>query len=82
MGIEEEQELDGELEPEGEQELEGERLMRLPEVLRLVGLAKSTVYDLMNEGLFPTPVIVGRRSVGWPTRVIVTWIKNRPRRAR
>ena len=63
-------------------DLEAERLLRLPEVLRLVGLAKSTVYDLINDGLFPTPVIVGRRSVAWPTRVIVTWIKKRPRRAR
>ena len=59
-------------------DLEAERLLRLPEVLRLVGLAKSTVYDLINEGLFPTPVVVGRRSVAWPTRVIVTWIKKRP----
>ena len=36
-----------------EGDLEAERLLRLPEVLRLVGLAKSTVYGLIKAGLFP-----------------------------
>ena len=72
------QQESGEQQESQDGDLESERLLRLPEVLRLVGLAKSTVYDLIKAGLFPTPVIVGRRSVAWPTRVIVTWIKKRP----
>ena len=43
-----------------------DQFLRLPEVLRLVGLCKSTVYRLEAAGLFPRRRKIGPRAVGWP----------------
>ena len=78
MEPEDEKEPEDEEELEDGDDLEALRLLRLPQVLRMVGLSKSTVYRLIKEGLFPKPVAIGPRSVGWPRRVVVAWIKKRP----
>lgn len=42
-------------------------MLRLPEVKKETGLrAHSTIYDAIRDGLFPAPVRIGRRAVGWP----------------
>ena len=78
MEWEDEKEPEDEEELEDGDDLEALRLLRLPEVLRLVGVGKSTFYRMVHEGLFPKPVGIGPRSVGWPRRVVVAWIKKRP----
>ncbi len=52
-------------------------LIRLPEVLRRVGLKKSSVYDYIQRGWFPRPVPLGVRSVAWNSADIDAWITNR-----
>lgn len=42
-------------------------IMRLPEVMRLSGLSRSTIYKYVEEGLWPRPVQIGKRAVGWPS---------------
>jgi prophage regulatory protein len=42
-----------------------ERILRLPEVRTLSGLSRSTIYVRVAEGLFPPPILLGRRMVGW-----------------
>ncbi|HOL65706.1 MAG TPA: AlpA family phage regulatory protein [Accumulibacter sp.] len=42
-----------------------ERIIRLPEVLGMVGMKKSAVYDKLKDGSFPAPLKLGRMS-GWP----------------
>ena len=42
------------------------KLLRLPEVLSITGLKKTTHYRLIQEGLIPPPVMAGIRSVAWP----------------
>jgi len=37
-----------------------QRLIRLPEVIRLTGIPKSTLYKLISEGRFPKPQRLGR----------------------
>lgn len=54
-----------------------ERLLRLPEVESLVGLRKSSIYDAMKRGEFPTPVKLSRRAVCWPASAIDAWIAGR-----
>jgi HTH-type transcriptional regulator/antitoxin HipB len=39
--------------------------LRLVDVLRVTGLARSTVYRMMAEHAFPAPCRLGRRAVGW-----------------
>ena len=54
-----------------------ERLLRLPDVEALVGLRKSSIYDAMKRGEFPTPVRLSRRAVCWPASAIESWINDR-----
>jgi len=54
------------------------RILRLPDVLQLVGLSKSTVYALIKAGLFPAPVrLSGARAVGWILESVIFWIEDR-----
>ena len=52
-------------------------LLRLCDVLARCGLARSTVYRLMRDELFPKPVKVGFRAVRWRDREITEWVKSR-----
>lgn len=42
-------------------------LMRLPEVLQTRGRSRSSHYQDIIDGLFTKPVLLGSRSVGWPS---------------
>ena len=52
-------------------------LIRLPEVERRTGHAKTTIYKLMNAGRFPRPVQIGRRAVGWIEDEIDRYIETK-----
>jgi len=41
-------------------------ILRLPAVRQKTGYSRSTVYRRINQGLFPRPVSLGGRCVGWP----------------
>ena len=48
-------------------------ILRLPEVKQETGLrAHSTIYESIREGIFPPPVRIGRRAVGWPSDEVKT----------
>ena len=54
------------------------RLIRLPEVLRLTGISKATIYRWIGMGTFPAPVNPGdSRMIAWKSDVIETWIESR-----
>lgn len=55
------------------------RLIRLREVMRMTGLARSTIYKIMKEGVFPPSVPLGIRAVGWVESEIQDWIDARLR---
>ena len=58
-----------------------EEIMRLPEVLRTVGLSRSTIYRLIEEGKFPPPLrLTGSRAIGWRRGEIRAWLGGRRRR--
>ena len=42
----------------------------LPEVSRTTGLARSTIYLRIEQGLLPKPVSLGGKAVGWPATEI------------
>jgi len=42
-----------------------ERILRFPEVRAMTGLSRSSIYLRINEGMFPRPILLGRRMVGW-----------------
>ncbi|MDE2982906.1 MAG: AlpA family transcriptional regulator [Gemmatimonadota bacterium] len=53
------------------------RFVRLREVMARTGLSRSTIYILMAEGRFPTPVPLGARSVGWIDSELEEWLRDR-----
>lgn len=55
-------------------------IMRLPEVLRVVGLSRSTIYRLIKEGKFPKSLrLTGSRAIGWRRGQIRAWLGGRRR---
>ncbi|MDE2667219.1 MAG: AlpA family transcriptional regulator [Acidobacteriota bacterium] len=56
-----------------------DRLLTRTEVERRCGLARSTVYRLMRQNLFPLPLKLGGKAVRWPQSEIESWIASRPR---
>ena len=53
------------------------RFLRLPEVQRRTGLSRSTIYVRLEQGLFPRPVSLGGRAVGWIESEVDEWIRER-----
>jgi prophage regulatory protein len=45
-------------------------LLRLPDVLNLIPVGRSTWYAGINDGRYPAPVRLGRRCVAWRMRDI------------
>lgn len=53
------------------------RYYRRPTVEDMLGLSRSTIYRMMQDGEFPRPVKIGRRAVGWSSEEIERWISER-----
>jgi len=53
------------------------RILRLKEVIKTTGLARSTIYKYLDEGTFPRPIPLGGRSVGWLESEVYEWIIKR-----
>ena len=53
------------------------RIIRLREVMKLTGLARSTIYKHAEAGIFPRPVPLGGRSVGWIEQEVEDWLTAR-----
>ena len=54
------------------------RLLRLPAVMEVTGLARSTVYRMIAEHTFPAPVKLAKRAVGWRHDDVRQWTIGRP----
>ncbi len=61
------------------------RIMRLKEVIDTTGLARSTIYKYIGDGIFPRPVSLApsgidapnTRGVGWVESEVEDWILAR-----
>ena len=41
------------------------KFYRISDVNRMVGLSKSSIYAMINDGKFPKQIQLGERAVGW-----------------
>lgn len=57
------------------------KICRLPEVLGLTGLCRSSLYKALKEKSFPEPVLLGKRAVGWRGSDLTAWIDSRQKRS-
>ena len=54
-------------------------LLRLPMVMRITGLARSTIYKLISQNQFPVPIKLSKRAVAWLQSEIDGWVSSRVR---
>lgn len=52
-----------------------ERLLKLPEVISLTGLSKSTIDRKERDNEFPKRVKLGARAIAWPESKIKAWVQ-------
>ncbi len=53
------------------------RILRMKDVIRLVGLCRATIWNMARDGRFPKHRKLGPRSVGWLDTEIHEWIGTR-----
>lgn len=49
-------------------------ILRLPEVIKITGLSRSSIYLRMSHGHFPRQISLGGRAVGWVSSDVSTWV--------
>jgi prophage regulatory protein len=54
------------------------QFLRIRAVTRLTGLGRSTIYRLVAQDKFPTPVRLASRAVGWRRADLERWGETRP----
>jgi prophage regulatory protein len=50
------------------------KVLRLPEVIEITGLGRSTIYAKVSRRDFPSPIKLGERAVGWIDSDVYEWI--------
>lgn len=58
------------------------QLLRIPEVIKRVGLSRSQIYKLIDLGDFPKQVKVCKRVAAWLNQDLDEWIEERVRDGR
>lgn len=53
------------------------RHVRLHELTKLLGIGRSSIYQMVSDGLFPPPVKMSRRCSSWPLVEIQTVVRAR-----
>ena len=56
--------------------------LRRKQVEARTGLSRSTIYQYIKDGVFPKPVPLGPRAVGWLESEVSEWIAERVKMAR
>lgn len=54
-----------------------EQILKLPDVIKATGLARSTIYKLISENRFPKQIKLTSFSSGWLQSEINQWIEER-----
>lgn len=52
------------------------QIWRLKKVMAQTGLGRSSIYNFIKAGIFPKPVPLGGRTVGWLASEVEEWIKG------
>lgn len=52
------------------------QIYRFPDVMKLTGLSRSSIYLAVSKNEFPKPIKLGRRAIGWHQQAIEEWKQN------
>lgn len=50
------------------------QILRRRQLEEKLGLSRSSIYQMVADGLFPKPIKLGRRAVGWRADEIENWL--------
>ena len=53
------------------------RILRPADVIKKIGLSKSTLYNFIAAGNFPPSIALGERAIGWLSSDVDAWICSR-----
>jgi len=53
------------------------QILRLPEVMKRVGICRALIYQRIADGSFPKQISLGARAVGWLEHEINAWLAVR-----
>lgn len=51
------------------------KVLRVRDVIAMTGLARSTIYKYVKDGMFPRQIKLGCRTVGWLQFEIEQWLR-------
>lgn len=49
------------------------RFLRMPDVIKMVGIGRTVIYERIKAGTFPAPVQIGARAVAWDEEEVAIW---------
>lgn len=52
-------------------------MVSIGELTEQLSLSKSTIYKMVNDGLFPAPIKIGERRVAWRITAVADWLRDR-----
>ena len=58
-----------------------QQILRLPNVVALVGLSRTTILRLISLGQFPQPIKLTERSLGWRLSEVEEYLATREKKA-
>ena len=53
------------------------RMIRLPQVMQMTGLRRSSIYNRVKEGIFPRQISLGGKAVAWIEGEVQGWLTDR-----
>ncbi|MGL4929082.1 MAG: helix-turn-helix transcriptional regulator [Plesiomonas sp.] len=53
------------------------RLIRIKEMLSLLGCSRATLHRWVKKGLFPQPKMAAGKTVGWLESDYLTWVQDK-----
>jgi len=57
-------------------------ILRLPEVIKLTGRSRSSIYAGIKDGSFVQPIKLGPRAIGFLEKEVDEWIEGRVEQTR
>jgi len=56
-------------------EVKMDRMMRVPEVVKVVGVSTATLRNMIRDGVFPAPIKISRQAIAWSESTISDWLQ-------
>jgi len=53
------------------------KIIRMPEIVALLGVSRACVYNWVKAETFPAPIKLGPKAIGWLSAEIDAWLDQR-----